>query len=97
MSDKALERLTLALGQDSSIATTQDGLMEHPGNDPKYLDALGLENRYLKDLEKMGKAIKTYTKNIWVPGEVDPDGFRVQPGSTHRSTGMKVRWLLLKD
>jgi hypothetical protein len=89
--------LLAAISQDSSIATTKEKFFEHPGNDAKYLDDLGLSEKHLKRLEKMGYAVRAYTKNIWMPGEPTPDNKPVKPGTTARGPGHRVKWLLLRN
>lgn len=86
--------LTEAINADPAIITTRDLIMTHPGNIPENLGRLGLTKQHLRRLERMGLAIRAYTKNIWLPGESAPDGKEIKKGMTARGRGHRVRWLL---
>jgi hypothetical protein len=55
-----LERLSLALGQDSSIACTPSEVDKHSGHSEEYLVQLGLEKQDLPRLMRMGLALRGY-------------------------------------
>jgi len=91
---ECLRMLNIAISQDSSIVSSRDAYLSHPGNEEAYLDSLGLTRRHLKKLEKLGYAIRGYTKNIWLPGEEAPDGKPVHEHMSARGKGHRVKWLL---
>lgn len=50
--------LTHAVSQDPKILTPKDQVEKSLGEDPRYLESLGLEKHHLIRLERMGLAIK---------------------------------------
>jgi hypothetical protein len=92
-----IQALLTAITKDPKIVTTKEQIGDHPGNDPKYLESLGLEKRHLWRLAKMGLAIKARTKNIWLPGEALPGLKKLcEVGSTYRGNGSRTKWILLQ-
>lgn len=53
-----VERLTLAMGQDASIACSFDEVAEHRGNTEAYLVELGMTPADLRKLERVGFAVR---------------------------------------
>lgn len=90
-----LEKVKNALQADPNISVTIGELLTNPGFEESYLSLLGLDRSDLKKLERMGLAIRGYSKNIWGPGEQLPNGNIVKEKETYRGSGHRVRWLLV--
>jgi hypothetical protein len=69
-----IEKVRLALGQDSSIFTSEKDIDKCEPKTTEYMSQLGLEKTDLKKLERKGLALRFYTKNVWLPGEEMPSG-----------------------
>lgn len=67
----------------------------HGGCSLTELKEYGLRKSDLTKLEAKGLAIRTYTKNVWLPGDTLPNKHKVQKGERFTGPGHKVRWLLL--
>lgn len=80
-------RLFVARGEPVAIAGYQE----------RHMELYGLGRRDLKALEKLGYAMRGYTKNYWAGGETLPNGRVVPEGAAYRSDGHRVVWVLLKD
>lgn len=94
---ECVQMLNIAISQDPTICTTRADIENHNGNDPAYLDSLGLTEKHLRRLEKMGLAVRGYTRNIWYPGEKAPNEKEPKPGNSIRGSGHHVKWLLIKE
>jgi hypothetical protein len=71
------EKVNLALGQDKAIVCSKHELGTR-GFSEEYLSQLGLGRNDLKRLERLGVAIRMYTKNVWLPGETMPNGKKAE-------------------
>lgn len=91
-----LEKLKAAVIQDNKIICKKSDIGNHTGCDEAYLESLGLHKKHLIRLQRLGLAIKARTKNIWLPGEILPNGKVVPEGQTYRANGSKTKWILLQ-
>lgn len=90
--NKLLERLNLALGQDATIVTDVEGAKEHKGNTTEYLVSLGLEKQDLKRLERNGLAIRARTYNGQMHFKEEGQNIRI---SRQFGPGSRIKWILL--
>jgi hypothetical protein len=92
------DRLRLALSQDQNIVVSAEEALTHPGFPVDHFEELGLTKTDLKKLNRIGAALRGYTKNVWLPGETMPNGVTVptdKPGIQYRGNGHRVRWVLI--
>lgn len=89
-------RLDQAINNDNTILVTREDLGTVQGFPLEHFLYLGLRKSDLKKLESQGKAIRGYTKNVWLPGEKLPNGREVRPNLKYHGKGSKLKWILIK-
>lgn len=85
-----------AMRLNPKLAVTEKELLSSTGFEEAYFEHFGLTRRDLKNLEKLGLALRGYPKNIYLPGERLPTGKVVEEGTTARGRGFRVRWTLIR-
>lgn len=80
ISKALLERVKVACERNPSIVVPLAELENSLGFGEEHFEWLGLSKADLKKLSRTGLAVRAYTKNIWLPGEIMPNG-KVAPGA----------------
>jgi hypothetical protein len=92
---RLLEAVKNAVEQDNTIIAGTDVVHLQPGHSEEHFAYLGLSRNDLKKLENRGLAIRGYTKNVWLEGEMMPNKRIVPKGVRYHGSGSRVRWMLL--
>lgn len=92
MKSQLAQRLRKAIEEDPGIICARKDVHKHPGVAESHLEWLGLSRNDLKRLERFGLALRAYTKNVWLPGEVLPNGKVADGGYTTLSVRSPVTY-----
>lgn len=79
MSKALVEKINFALSKEPNLLVPRQDTFKHQGYPESYFDALGITRSDLKRMERIGFALRGYTKNAWFPGDIMPNG-RPAPG-----------------
>lgn len=87
--NKYIQKLIGAYEKDPTILTDRSKIEETLGNDPRWLNELGLDKKDLIKLQKMGLAHKAYY-------ETDRNKKRRMVGNYMVTGPIRTRWILFK-
>lgn len=95
MSSELKDLLRLAALQDPSILVPRDQVDKSLGQDPRYLNDLGLEKRHLIRLERLGLALKARYQTTNKTGKSYFLDLDKQP--IYVTGPQRVRWILFQE
>lgn len=92
-----LHKYRKAIELNSNLGTPRSQAHLHPGHSEAYYELFGLSRKDLKNLERLGCAVRGYTNNYWGPGQTLPSGNVVNEEVQYRGPGHRLRWLLITE
>lgn len=113
MKEALSDKYRLALMADKGVACPRAEIPTHPGRSEAHLDDVcGLSRQDLKNLERLGLAVRGYSRNYWESGDVHPHTEKVIPmgemknpftgemveyKKQFRGKGSRCMWVLIKE